>query len=204
MKQRERTEQTKEKIIAAAMEEFGTYGYTASSLNHICAVNSIPKGLIYHNFEDKDMLYLACVSRCFSAITVHLEQQRSEITLQTYVTLRYRFFSAQPLVARIFFEAILQPPTPLKAQIAQQRRDFDALNLEIYRAALECLTLRSGVTEAQALGYFELVQEMFNGYFSSSAYAGFDFSAVVSEHETRLNQMLDFMLYGIAKEGARL
>lgn len=201
MKQSERTEQTREKIIAAATEEFGTHGYAAASLTHVCGIYDIPKGLIYHNFKDKDTLYLLCVSRCFSAVTAYLETHRTAVNLKTYVSLRYRFFAAHPLYARIFFEAILQPPVRLKESIQAQRRDFDALNLAIYRSTLQKLTLRTGVSETQALEYFELVQEMFNGYFSSSAYAGHDFSTVVTEHEERLHQTLDLMLYGIVKEG---
>lgn len=201
MKQSERTEQTKERIIAAATEEFGTCGYGMSSLNNICAKHDIAKGLIYHNFKDKDTLYLSCTGRCFSAIMEYLKKQKTDIDVEAYMRLRYRFFSEHPLYARIFFEAILQPPAKLKEEISGQRQDFDALNRDIYRAALQKLTLRGGVSEAQALSYFEIMQEMFNGYFSSSAYAGSDFSAVVSEHEERLNQMLDLMLYGIAKEG---
>lgn len=200
MKQDERTRQTKEKIITAATEEFGTCGYSASSLNHICGKHDIAKGLIYHNFKDKDVLYLSCVSRCFAAVTEYLKTQQG-VSLETYMSLRYRFFSEHLLYARIFFEAILQPPAKLKEKINELRQEFDILNREIYRLALQKLTLRDGVSETQALSYFEIVQGMFNGYFSNSAYTGSDFSEVVTEHEERLKQMLDFMLYGIAKEG---
>lgn len=200
MKQHERTEQTKEKIITAAIEEFGTYGYDASSLNNICGKHNIAKGLIYHNFKDKDTLYLTCTAHCFSVLIAYLEKQKPEINLETYMSLRYRFFSTNPLYARIFFEAILQPPIKLKKTIKEQRQAFDAMNREICRCALQKLILRCGVSEAQALSYFELMQEMFNGYFSSSAYAGSDFTTLVADHEERLSQTLDFMLYGIAKE----
>lgn len=203
MKQSERTELTKEKIMTAATMEFGTYGYSASSLNHICSKHDIAKGLIYHNFKDKDTLYLACVSRCFSEVTTYINEQKTNIDLETYMSLRYGFFSQHPLYARIFFEAILQPPMKLKEKIREQRLGFDELNRQICHSALEKLTLRQGVSEAQALSYFELMQEMFNGYYSSSAYAGADLSVVASEHEKRLHQMLDLMLYGIAKEGDR-
>lgn len=202
MKQSERTEQTKERIIAAATEEFGTFGYGESSLNNICSKYDIAKGLIYHNFKDKDTLYLACVSRCFSAVMAHISKQREVVDLETYMSLRYGFFAEHPLYARIFFEGILQPPTKLKEKIVEQRREFDLMNREIYRSSLKKLTLRSGVSEEQALSYFQLMQEMFNGYFSSSAYGGSDFSDVIAEHEEKLNQILDIMLYGIAKEGA--
>lgn len=202
MKQSERTEQTKERIIAAATEEFGTFGYGESSLNNICSKYDIAKGLIYHNFKDKDTLYLACVSRCFSEVMAHISKHMDAIDLETYMSLRYGFFAEHPLYARIFFEGILQPPTKLKEKIVEQRREFDLMNREIYRSALKKLTLRSGVSEEQALSYFQLMQEMFNGYFSSSAYGGSDFSDVIAEHEEKLNQILDIMLYGIAKEGA--
>lgn len=201
MKQSERTEQTREKIIAAATEEFGRAGYIAASLNHICSTHSIPKGLIYHNFKGKDALYLSCVSRCFLTVTDYLRGQSKAGDLKQYLNLRYHFFLEYPLYARIFFEAILQPPAHLKDEIYNIRQNFDALNREIYCAALQHLTLRSGVTEIQALQYFELMQEMFNGYFSRSAYAASDFSDLMAEHESRLNDMLNLMLYGIAKEG---
>lgn len=201
MKQSERTEQTKEKIIAAATEEFGTHGYEASSLNNICGKQNIAKGLIYHNFKDKNTLYLSCVARCFSAVTLYMEKENATLDLESYMALRYRFFSEHPLYARIFFEAILQPPAKLKESIKEQRREFDALNRKIYRGALQKLELREGVSEAKALSYFELIQEIFNGYFSSSAYAGSDFSDMVAAHEEKLKEMLDFMLYGIAKAG---
>lgn len=201
MKQSERTELTKEKIITAAITEFGTYGYGASSLNNICSKHDIAKGLIYHNFKDKDTLYLACVSRCFTEVTAYLEEQTTVIDLETYMTLRYRFFSEHPLHARIFFEAILQPPIKLKAEICDCHKDFDMFNREFCRSALQKMTLRNSVTLEQALSYFQLMQEMFNGYFSSSAYTSSDFFAVVAEHEEKLKQTLNFMLYGIAKEG---
>lgn len=203
MKQSERTKKTKEKIIVAAIEEFGRNGYDASSLNNICGKHDIAKGLLYHNFKDKDTLYLTCVCHCFSAVTEFLEKQKTDINLENYMSLRYRFFSEHPLYARIFFEAILQPPLKMKEKIKEQRQEFDALNREIYRSVLQKLNLRNGVSETLAFSYFELMQEMFNGYFSSSAYAGSDFSTIVAEHEEKLNQMLDLMLYGIAKEGAQ-
>lgn len=203
MKQSERTQQTKERIFAAATEEFGTYGYAASSLNNICAKYNIAKGLVYHNFSNKDTLYLSCVSRCFCAVTEYVKQESAGMDVEVYLRLRYRFFSEHPLYARIFFEAILQPPEKLKEQISALRRDIDTLNREVYHATLQKLTLRNGVSEARALAYFELMQEMFNGYFSSSAYASSDFSIVVTQHEQRLSEMLDLMLYGIATEGER-
>ncbi len=199
MKKQEKTERTRERIVGAAIEEFGTVGYSAAAINNICSGHEISKGLLYHNFSGKDALYLACVSRCFAEVTAYLKDQDIGDDLERYMQLRIRYFSQHPLCARIFFEAVLQPPAPLAAQIREAKADFDCLNKKIYQAALSKMTLRPGVTQDDAIAYYEVMQEMFNGYFSSPAYVGKDLQVLVADHESRLAKMLDFMLYGIAE-----
>ena len=199
MKKEEKTQLTKERIIEAAMQEFGEHGYAFAALNSICSVHEIAKGLVYHNFKGKDDLYLACVSRCFSDVTAYLQAREGGTDLRQYMQQRFFYFSEHPLRARIFFEAVLQPPAHLKADIQLLKKDFDRFNRQVYQTALEKMELREGVTETAAMEYYEIMQEMFNGYFSSPAYAGKGFEKIVSDHEEKLARMLDFMLYGIAK-----
>ena len=45
-----KTKLTKEKIINAAIIEFGSSTYEEASLSAMCAAHNISKGLIYHNF----------------------------------------------------------------------------------------------------------------------------------------------------------
>lgn len=199
MKREEKTELTKERILKAAIQEFGTNGYAASTLNAICNNHGISKGLLYHNFSGKDDLYLACVSQCFSHITEYLKGKDFQDDLEKYMRIRFQYFSQHPLYARIFFEAMLQPPPALSARIRELRKDFDAFNRKIYQKALSKVTLRQGVTETDAVEYYVIMQEMFNGYFSSSAYASKDFQSLVADHEEKLPKMLNFMLYGIGE-----
>mgnify|MGYP003184531549 CR=1 FL=1 len=63
MKKQEKTQKTKERILTAALQEFGTKSYDTASINSICEIGKIPKGLIYHNFKGKDELYLLCVKK---------------------------------------------------------------------------------------------------------------------------------------------
>ena len=46
MRQEEKTELTRERILQAAMREFGTNGYAATKVNTICGKYGIPKGLL--------------------------------------------------------------------------------------------------------------------------------------------------------------
>lgn len=200
MKKEEKTELTRERIIQAAMKEFGEKGYYGSSMNNICG-EGIPKGLLYHNFESKDALYLACVQRCFLGLTHCLSAAAIGADLKKYMEVRLNFFRAHKAEARLFFETRLQPPVCLKEQLSKLEEDFDTLNKALYKGILQGLSLREDITEADAMDYFTLLQNMFNGYFSSPAFQAMPLEAVMAAHEDQLSMVLDFMLYGIARRG---
>jgi len=201
MKKSQKTELTKERIIDAAISEFGEKGYEGSTINNICNNSCISKGLIYHNYENKDDIYMHCVEYTLNAFVDFMKAQEIKDDMQKYMDLRYRFFNENNLLRRVFFEAVLQPPKHLELRIKELKKYLDDMNLSIYRAALKKVTLRKGVTEQEALDYYSIMQEMFNGYFNSSAYSDIAFSTLISHHESKLAKMFDFMLYGIAEEG---
>ena len=50
-------EETRAAILAAAAEEFATYGYEKSSLRRICAGAGVTTGALYTSFQDKNDLF---------------------------------------------------------------------------------------------------------------------------------------------------
>lgn len=205
MKKQEKTQKTKERILDAALEEFGTKSYDAASINNICEIGQIPKGLIYHNFKGKDELYLLCVKTCYDKMTASLKEQPLEIRsakegLQNFLMIRQRFFQENPRYANIFFNAVLQPPKHLVQELAELRTDFNAYFSQCYLAVLDCLTLRDGITRETALEYFLVASEMFNGYFQKKVEQTGDYRELIEDHEGRLSAIFDIMLYGVAKE----
>ena len=198
MKKEEKTELTKERILAAALKEFGEKGYYGASLNTICSAG-ISKGLLYHNFENKDAVYLACMERCFARLTEYLRSQEIGSDMRRYTDARLHFFQENEYEARMFFEAILQPPAALEAQVKEVKKDFDELNREICSKILETIPLRRGITRDDVMEHFDLMQRMFNGYFSSPSYNQMGFQDVMKAHELNLTKFLDFLLYGIAE-----
>lgn len=117
---------------------------------------------------------------------------------------RLHFFKSHPWEARLFFEAILQPPLQLKDQVRALKKDFDALNSELYDRLLTRLTLRPGITRKEAKQYFSLMQDMVNCYLCSPSYQSVDFDEILAAHEDNLAKLLDYMLYGIAEREAGL
>lgn len=200
MKKEDKTELSRQRILSAAMDEFGARGYAGASLNSICAAG-IAKGLLYHNFEGKDALYLACVEESFSGLTKALRAAEIGADFKKYTEVRLHFFTENERQARVFFDALLQPPEPLKERIAELRREFDLLNAELCRGILGTVRLRQEVSESDAMDYFAMLQTMFNGYFSSPACRALSFEEKMSAHEEKLGRLLDLMLYGIADKG---
>lgn len=209
MKREEKNQLSKDKILNAAIAEFGTKSYENASLNNICSDNNISKGLIYHYFENKDELYLCCVKACFDELTKFLDGEEYDFTdfqkgINKYLAARYRFFHEYPNYGNLFFGTASQPPTHLKKQIKERRKDFDAQGIRYYKTALEHIVLRENITEDEAMEYFLIFQEIFNGYFGSKAYGNSDFNSLIETHEMKLSKILNMMLYGIAKEKTEL
>lgn len=198
MKKEIKTEITRERIMEAAMDEFGSKGYSGASLNNICD-RGISKGLLYHNFKNKDQLYLACIDRCLKKLTDFLMEKNTNMDIRKYMDARLQFFDEYDKEARLFFETILQPPQKLKEQIQELRKDFDLFNKHIYEKMISEMKLREGVSQRDAMEYFSLMQNMFNGYFSSPVFCEMTFTDVVAAHEQTLSKMLDYMIYGIAE-----
>ncbi|MGN0411285.1 MAG: TetR/AcrR family transcriptional regulator [Candidatus Fimousia sp.] len=202
MKKEEKTKQTYQKILHAAIMEFGTKNYENASLNSICQNYQISKGLIYHNFRNKDDLYLCCVRICFQELTQYLKDLDYQAatmkdSIQILLQARQQFFKEYPYYANIFFNTILQPPRHLQKEIKEIRRKFDCFYKECYEKLLSKATLREGISLDMAIEYFIIFQEMFNCYFQCKSYENEDFHSFIKDHELNIAPVLDIMLYGI-------
>ncbi|MET0726899.1 MAG: TetR/AcrR family transcriptional regulator [Acidimicrobiales bacterium] len=65
---------TADRILVAAMAEFGTRGYEATSLDDLAAILGIRKQTILYWFRSKDALLAAVVDRCADEVTARLER----------------------------------------------------------------------------------------------------------------------------------
>lgn len=205
MRKEEKTKRTYERILAAATVEFGSKNYDSASLTTLCNENQISKGLIYHNFKNKDELYLKCVERTFEKMTKYLESgkymgKNIQESLRNFLQMRQQFFTENPYDCNIFFNTVLQPPKHLLKEIHVLRQKYDEFNLRCFKELLHQIELRDGITIDAALEYFMVFLEMFNGYFQNKSCENQDIHVLIEDHEVNLSKILDFMLYGVAKE----
>lgn len=205
MRKEEKTRRTYERILTAAIGEFGTKSYDNASLTTLCNENQISKGLVYHNFKNKDELYLKCVEQCFRCMTDYLKSREYrggsvQESIHALFRARQQFFKENPYYCNIFFNTVLQTPKHLSREIHQIREKYDAFYLDCFRGLLQKLHLRDGITIEAAMEYFMVFMEMFNGYFQNKYYEKGDLHTLIEDHEVNLSKILDIMLYGVAKE----
>ena len=200
MKREEKNQLTRRRIMDSALAEFARQGYGASSVNTICAAQGISKGIIYHYFDTKDGLYLACVGECFERLTEFLRTNSPvegsvEAQLEGYFSARMEFFRTHPVYQSIFCEAVISPPAHLTAEIGDRKQAFDDLNIHILERLLQSLPLRPGVTMAEVVDTFRQFQDFINATERTQ-----DFGL----RGRRCKKALDILLYGVvAREDDR-
>ena len=93
MTQKERQERSRREIRRAAMEEFGSRGYEAATVDGICGRGGISKGMLYHYYTGKDALFLLCVGDMFRGMAEYVGQAMEEGGVDSGRSCIRRFFS---------------------------------------------------------------------------------------------------------------
>lgn len=200
MKKDLKTEITKEKILKAATEEFSMYGFDGATVNQICQKHGISKGLIYHNFENKEDLYLHCVEEAVNEFVSYMSRREFGTDFKLYMKERYAFFDANPNYSKLIFAVVLTDNDEFSEKIKKIISRFDEFNRSVYLAAIQNIRLRKGICEKDVLEYYSLLQDMLNSYLSEEKTAENNFESVFLSHEKSLEKILDFVLYGIAEQ----
>lgn len=199
MKREDMSKAMRLKIIESALQEFNEKSYEKASLNHICQIGNISKGIIYHYFKDKDELYLECVKICFEKMMEHYAS-RQDYDMETYMHYRIAFFKEYPHLRGIFFNTILRTPQHLKNEVSLIKKDFQELNIQVFKNVLSQVSLRDNITYQAALEYYSIMQNSFNDYFCQKIEEGMEFDEIIHQHEEFLLKWFDMMLYGIARK----
>lgn len=199
MKREEKNQQMRRRIMDSALTEFSKKGYGASSVNTICSAQEISKGILYHYFDTKDGLFLACVTECFTLLTEFMKDEMQvtegspQAQLEAYFKARMAFFEEYPVYRRIFCEAVVTPPEHLVEKIQECRQDFDKLNIRTLEGLLEPIELRPDVTKAEAIEIFRRFQDSFHANYPIVEFSSQEFQ----NHEESCRKIVDILLYGI-------
>lgn len=199
MNRDEKNMRTRQKIIDSAFQEFSRNSYGEASLNTVCAVGNISKGIIYHYFKDKDELYLTCVKECFDALTKRLKSVMMtatasiETVMETYFDTRITFFEVHPLYFRLFCNALMNPPDHLISDVREIKKEFDSLNTSVLTECLKTVSLRPDISVDEVVEVLREYQDFMNMRFQTQNYG----EGALKEHEEQCRRFLKVLLYGV-------
>lgn len=206
MKREEKNALSKQRILAAAVQEFALKGYDNASLNTVCSENGISKGIIYHYFKDKDELYLLCLQECFSALCEYLTEVRMIFNgnvkecLDKYFDARLKFFVSNTLYWGLFCDASLNPPIHLISEIREVRSAFDTLNIAILTQLLKDSKLRPELTMDEVIDDFKDAMDFFNARFKRLLAESDSLEQAIIQHEKKCHRQISSLLFGVMND----
>ena len=124
----QRSEETRSRILEAAIKLFSNHGYNKASVDDICSAAGISKGAFYHHFESKQALFLALLDSWLQTIDNAIEASKDKTAPETFMQITEGFpyiFKTADEGLPMFFEFWLQASRDKKvweASIAPYRR----------------------------------------------------------------------------------
>ncbi|MGL6173188.1 MAG: TetR/AcrR family transcriptional regulator [Cellulosilyticaceae bacterium] len=206
MRRQAQNEASKEKILKAALQEFGQKGYDSASTNNICKNNDISKGLLFHYYKSKDELFLICVEDCFVKLTQYLEAHiDKEITnieeaLNRYFETRFNFFKTFSEYEKIFYTAVINAPEHLKEAIEVRRSQLNEVNRAFLLNLMSRLNLKPEVNVEYVMDLiYGLTNYLHMKYKSNHLEQQEESHAGVLRHSKEIQEIIMMLFYGIVE-----
>lgn len=88
---RQRSEETRTRILESAIKLFSTRGFNNASVDDICEEAKISKGAFYHHFESKQALFLALLDGWLQSIDNAIEASKDKTAPETFMQMTEAF-----------------------------------------------------------------------------------------------------------------
>jgi len=133
MRTQRRGEETRSRILDAALTCFSQYGYDATGVAEICRCAGLSKGAFYHHFPSKQAVFLELLDRWLAGLDAQLAVARSSAETTSQALLQMagmvgHVFSSASGNLPVFLEFLnkaLHDPTVWQAANAPYRRYRD-------------------------------------------------------------------------------
>jgi len=83
----QRGEETRGRILDAALKKFAMAGYDATSVDDICAEAGVSKGAFYHHFPTKQAIFLALMQGWLGMIDMGMEAIRKDTVPESLISM---------------------------------------------------------------------------------------------------------------------
>lgn len=113
-----RSVERRERLVAAGIELFGTQGYAATTVRHVCTEAGLTERYFYESFENREELFTAVATQCVTGLVEALVVARDKAIdspvaqVDSMLGAFFEWFRADPRRMRIqLYEPLLISPT---------------------------------------------------------------------------------------------
>lgn len=165
MNQKEQqSQESREVILEAAIQEFGSYGFLSASTNRMCQRANISKGLLFHYYRTKENLFSGVLERCFADLqrcTEPLQEQagRALEYIGQFYGARMQFFLSHPYHYRILRESMSNMDGAIGQLLHQKRGELYREKSHLFEQLVDGFPLKDGVDRGRALELMVLVSD---------------------------------------------
>jgi len=143
---------TRDKILNAAIHEFGLKGYSLASTNTMAKSASLSKGVFFKYFHSKAELFLACYSReldrflaAYTAFQTNLSNDLFEQIIDI-VLWKGRYAREFPESSQVLLEGLANPPPEVKEQLLSTMVKLKELSMATLFSKINIHNLRDDLT----------------------------------------------------------
>lgn len=196
----------RDEILGIALMEFAEHGYDWANTNRICKAADVSKGLIFHYFGSKQMLYMSVVEKCIDDILVFfkfisVKEEDFTLAILKYFQYRMKFFKDHPMHYKMLMQAINSTPKEIKPEVDKKLIEVNNLAEGVLLKHFKKLQLKEGVKSETALSLIVMVLGMIDSRYVPLLYDNNGFSQEqYNIVENECGELIKLVLYGIAYE----
>lgn len=152
-------EDSRRRILMAAIREFAENGYIRASTNAIVRDAGTSKGLLFHYFKSKKDLYFAALEYAVESMIDYFMQNLGNLPADPvdrfirWAHLKLKALMEQPLIYKMTVGGITEAPEDIRSE-ARSRLDKIAQDvMPAFMSGIDFSRLRQGVDPQKALRY---------------------------------------------------
>ena len=202
------SEDKRQKIIAACLEEFASKGYKNASTNSMVINAQISKGLLFHYFGNKKNLYLYLLDlsmECFiEKFYSYIEKPNSDIferVMQRGI-IKMKLAIEEPLMYKLVLEAFIDIPQELEEEITKRYEKLYSEHMPIAFEDVDYSLFRDDIDTKKAMEFmvlcFDALYDKYTKQFKGKALniSDDEIDNMVKEYY----EFMDMMKFGVYKK----
>lgn len=197
---------TRNKMIEAAIVEFGLHGYEGASTNQICAGASISKGLLYHYFKSKENLFAETLRYCMDDFRraeqtiIRCDHTTGIDRLAAIYSLHIAFFASHPYHYQLIVQFVSGEAFLENNEVLQEcREEIQYFGLKALHNFLENIVLKQNIDRERVLEVLTiLIDSLQRKYISAVQQNRLAVEEAQHRFDIELRDTLGLICHGIA------